>query len=506
MERDGYLRSLWQGIPAYQPVNFATGNNLYDVVIAGGGITGLTTALKLQKAGKKCLLLEAQNIGFGTTGGTTAHLNTMLDTPYNTIAKNFGEESAQMICTLARQSIELIKRNIQEYYIECEFEEQPGYLFAADEAQEKELPAIYEASKKAGVEIDWSNEIPVPIPFIKAAKFEKQASFHPGKYITALAAAFESAGGIIIQQCRVTSVDENDIIKVICSNNEVYQANHFIYATHVPPGVNLLHFRCAPYRSYALALKLKDDQYPSGLVYDMHDPYHYYRTQVVDGEKYLIAGGEDHKTGHEENTLTCFNKLESYCRKYFNVEQVAYKWSSQYFESADGLPYIGRLPGHSDNMYVATGFGGNGIIYGTAASILLTEMIASDNGEAYAELLDPSRIKMVAGFNNFVKESADVVGQLISKLLPADKLNDFSELAAGDSKVINYDHHTVAVHKDDSGQLHALNAACTHIKCNVAWNSAEKSWDCPCHGSRFSIDGTMLTAPARKNMEKINLR
>ncbi len=278
-----------------------------------------------------------------------------------------------------------------------------------------------------------------------------------------------------------------------------------IYATHIPPGVNLLHFRCAPYRSYAMAIKLKDKNYPDGLAYDMYDPYHYYRTQVVDGETYLIAGGEDHKTAHEENTEACFTKLESYLRKYFDIEKVVFRWSSQYFEPADGLPYIGHLPGHPDNIFVATGFGGNGITYSQVAAMVLTDLLVKGESK-YEKLFDPNRIKPIAGFTNFVKEAADVVGEFFGKWFSTSKIKELADVAQGEARVVKYEGHSIALFKDESGKLHAVNPACTHINCVVGWNTAERTWDCPCHGSRFSMDGEMLTAPARKDLEKIELR
>ncbi len=282
------------------------------------------------------------------------------------------------------------------------------------------------------------------------------------------------------------------------------RAKFLIYATHVPPGVNLLHFRNAPYRSYAMAVKLKDGNYPDGLAYDMYNPYHYYRTQEVDGEKYLVAGGEDHKTAHEENTEACFTRLESYLMKYFAVEKVSFKWSSQYFEPTDGLPYIGHLPGNPKNVFVATGFGGNGITYSHVAAKVLTDLIVAGKSE-YEKLYDPNRIKPVAGFTNFVKEAADVVGKFIGDRFNKEKIKELADIARGEAKLVKYEGHSIALYKDENGNVHAVNPACTHINCMVGWNTAEKTWDCPCHGSRFDADGVMLTAPARKDLERIDL-
>lgn len=509
MKRDGACNSLWQDTTD----NFSSKktriipDQQFDVIIAGAGITGVTTGLLLQKAGKSVLIAEAQSPGFGTTGGTTAHLNTFFDTPYHVIQNRFGKKDAELVAASARQALELIRRNVEEYHIDCAYSQMPGYLFSQDKKQTTILEDIFIATQECKVDCKWSEYIPALIPFDKALSFGDQATFHPGRYLVALTAAFEEAGGVLLENCRVTNVEDTTLINIVHTTQDTYRAHHFIYATHIPPGVNLLHFRCAPYRSYVIAAKLeKKEDYPDGLLYDMADPYHYYRTQQIDGELYLIAGGEDHKTGHEHNTDMCFRKLTSHIKKYFRVKEIINQWSSQYFEPADGLPYIGHLPGHPGTIYTATGYGGNGMIFGTVAAQMLTEMISGGKSE-YEELFDPNRVKMVAGFNNFVKEAADVVGHLITKtILPSEKLKELADLAPGEARVVKYEGHNVAIYKNEKGEVYALSSACTHIKCEVAWNNAEKSWDCPCHGSRFDYAGKMLTAPARKDLTPIGIR
>jgi glycine/D-amino acid oxidase-like deaminating enzyme/nitrite reductase/ring-hydroxylating ferredoxin subunit len=506
MKRDGNCTSLWQDLTP----DFKTSNNIppsttrFDVVIVGGGITGVSTALELQKKGKSVLLCESHNLGFGTTGGTTAHINTVFESPYNQIEKDFGEKNAQLAAKAAIEACELIKSNVQEYGIDCAYKELPAWLFAQDDKQAEELDEIYEATAKAGVSVDKATEIPVNVPFKKAIIFAKQAQFHPIRYIYALATEFESLGGIIIENCMVTGVEETDVLQVHTTRGH-YRATNVVYATHIPPGVNLLHFRCAPYRSYAMAVKLRNEKdYPKGLAYDMYDAYHYFRTQVVNGQTYMIVGGEDHKTGHEDNPEMRFTKLESYVRNYYDVEEISFKWSSQYFNPTDGLAYIGHLPGHPHNIFVATGFGGNGMTYSHIAAVVLRDLILTGENE-YRKLFDPNRIKPVAGFSDFVKESADVVGHLIRTILPKEKLNELADMAPGEGKVVNYEGHAIALYKDEAGNVHALSPACSHIKCSVGWNAAEKSWDCPCHGSRYAYNGEVLTAPARKPLAVVHI-
>jgi hypothetical protein len=505
IDRDGTAASLWQGTTEkYLIKNKPKPNFHYDVIIAGGGITGISTALLLQEAGKKCIVFEANTLCFGTTSGTTAHLNTVMDTPYSAIIKNFGKENALLVAKMAREVIDHIKNNIEKYSIVCGFEETPGYMFSQDKKQQQELEDIAKICHELKVDIRFLKRVPMSVTCTKALKMAKQGKFHPTQYVHGLARAFENLGGVIVENCRVQNVDHSQNITLSTAAG-VFHANHLIFATHIPPGVNLLDLRCAPYRSYAMAFSVEKNKYPKGLFYDMYDPYHYYRSQKIGRKEFLIAGGEDHKTAHVENTIACFVKLESHIRSLFKVKEIHYRWSSQYFEPVDGLPYIGHTPGGPENIFVATGFGGNGMIYSGASAIILKKILFNEDSP-YIKLFDPNRIKPMAGFTNFVKENADTVKNWIGKFLPADKLNDFAALATGESKVIRFEDHTIALSKDEKGNLHAIDPICTHMGCSVSWNAAEKTWDCPCHGSRFSIEGKVLTGPADKDLKKIDLK
>jgi len=508
IRRDGALTSLWQDTTSREKESL-TGNRLspedssFDVVIAGGGITGLTTGLLLQESGFKCAILEANTLCFGTTGGTTAHLNTILDTPYTTIIKNFNRDTAQVVADAAKAAIAHVRSNIGKYKISCGFEMSTAYLFSQIQDQTEELHEIYEASKSLGIDIEYTHKLPVNIPMSRTVAIHGQAKFHPTHYVMGLATAFQSLGGRIIEYCPVTDAENEEPITVHTERGDI-TCTYLIYATHIPPGKNILDTRCAPYRSYAMAVTLKG-KYPEGLVYDMYDPYHYYRTQNVDGKSYFIVGGEDHKTGHEENTQACFLKLEAHIQSHFLVDQVLYKWSSQYFEPVDGIPYIGHLPGEPGNILVATGFGGNGMIYSAVSALLFKEILLKET-EKYVPVFNPNRIKPVAGFSNFVRENADVVKTWVGKLLPPDKLASFSDMAPGEGRVVKVDGDTVALYKDEQGELHAISPTCTHMGCHVTWNNMEKTWDCPCHGARYSPDGAVLTGPAVKSLENIDIR
>lgn len=505
MKRDGALESIWQATaPEYSYSKLEDDNEvIYDVIIVGGGITGLSTAYNLQKAGKKCLVADAYNIGFGTTSGTTAHLNTFFDASFDQVIKDFGIENAKLFANCGPDAISKIQKNIKECNIECDFKSLSGYIFSLDEEQDKTLENIVNGTAEVGLPIEFVSKNPYPIPFVRVAEIKDQGQFHVTKYIIGLANEFKKLGGIIAEHCRITEIKDGEVLSVV-GGGKKFKCRNVVYATHIPPGVNILHFRNAPYRTYVIAVKLKDGNYPQSLGYDLCEPYHYYRSTEIDNQTYLLIGGEDHKTGYETNTDNFFRKLESYARKYFDIEEVTYKWSSQYFESVDGLPYIGHLPGNPENVYVATGYTGNGMIFGTISSIVLSDLILTGENK-YKNLFSPSRVKPVAGFEKFVTNAADVVSSFIGDKISINKIKELSEIANGEARVINYDGNTLAIYKDENGKLHTVNSACTHIKCTVAWNSAEKTWDCPCHGSRFNVDGEMFTAPARKDLEVIHL-
>lgn len=501
MKRDSATKSIWQeGIEEHQSVNSWNKNEVYDVLIIGGGITGLTTATLLQSQGKKCILAEAHNIGFGTTGGTTAHLNTVLDNTYDQIESDFGADGAQQVAAATREAMDLVEDLVSKYEIDCDFLYQPGYLFAETEQEAEQLEKIKKASCKAGVVVSWTDHVPTPVPYKKAIRFEMQGRIHATRYIYGLAKAYEQEGGILLQHCIVKNLEKKEYYEADSSLGAI-KAKLVVYATHIPPGINLLHFRCAPYRSYATAFTVKDGKYPDGLMYDCKDPYHYYRTQAINGKEYIIAGGYDHKTGHEENTEQKFRELEAYLQNHYEVESFDYKWSSQYFQSADGLPYIGLLPGYND-VYVGTGYSGNGITLGSLAGKMISDLIVKCENE-YAKLFNPTRIKPVAGFMDFVKENADVISKFIGMRFSYEKIASLAELAPGEAVLADWEDKKVALYKDETGRIHALDPVCPHAKCIVAWNNAEKSWDCPCHGSRFSCNGTLLTGPARRGLTQL---
>jgi len=506
MNRDSRTTSLWQDskLPVH-PSRKAAATS-FDVIIIGGGITGITTALMLQQAGKSCLLLEAHNIGFGTTSGTTAHLNTVLDTPYSDIAGNFGKKGAVLTAKAARKAINIIRDNITQFAIDCDFTTCNGYMYAADEKEAEQLKKMADAAEKAGIETRSTTSFPGPMPYKEAVCFPEQACFNPLKYLSALTEAFIAAGGTIQEQAQVNKTEESGSILLVYTDSQTYSAGHVVHATHTPMGINIMTFRLAPYRSYVIAARLEDENlYPDDLIYDLQDPYHYYRTAIgEDGKKVLIAGGSDHKTGQAENTEAVFRELEAYVRNFYPVKEVAYRWSSQYYEPADGLPYIGHFPGGGTQEYVATGFSGNGMIFGTLSGKIISDLIIKGESQ-YADLFAPSRIKPVAGFKNFIRENANVIKHFITDRLSIQEIEELAALAGNEGAIVQYQESRIALYKDINGRISALDPACRHAGCIVQWNNSEQSWDCPCHGARYGTDGTVLNGPATDPLKEIKI-
>ena len=500
IKRDSASKSPWQetAIPLgmiQQPAD----NTVYDALIIGGGITGITTALLLQKQGKRCLLVEGHNLGFGTTGGTTAHINTFFDSTYPEIESAFGEDAAKLVANAGKEAIEMISSLVNTYQIDCDLETKKAYLFSQNEKESKQLMEILNSALNAGVEVTQVKQNGVPIEFHRTLEFTGQAQLHPTKYIFALAEEFVKIGGIIIDQTFINDVKTKDGIHTANADQRYFKASNVIYATHIPPGINQFNFRCAPYRSYVLGVRLTSEvDYPPELAYDMQEPYHYFRTHTINGEKLLIIGGEDHKTGHEDPEQA-FKNLEEYAYTYFDIKQIAFRWSSQYYVPVDGLPYIGSMSGGEDSIFVATGFNGNGITWGTIAAKVISDAIVGKEN-AYADLFKPSRMKPVAGFTEFVKENADVAYHFIADRFNTEELDSITELEKEEGKVVDFKGEKIAVYKDKNGIITALHPTCTHAGCTVKFNAAEKSWDCPCHGGRFGIDGKVISGPPREDL------
>jgi glycine/D-amino acid oxidase-like deaminating enzyme/nitrite reductase/ring-hydroxylating ferredoxin subunit len=500
-----YTNSVWSEATPAPPYPPLAGNVTVDVAVVGGGVTGITAALLLARAGRRVAVVEARRIGKGESGKTTAHLTEALDVPYHTLISRFGLAGARLAAAGQRAAIERIAAFTEECAIECDFQRVSGFAYAETSGERAALEREAAAVRRLGLNAALVERAPLPFPIAGALRFENQATIHPRVYLQGLERAFVTLGGRIFEDTQVVAIDEGDPCRVI-SDRGVVAARDVIVAAHVPI-VNrvLLHAKLAAYRSYVVGIDLTGDAgIGDGLYWDMADPYHYIRAHTIGGRRFLIVGGEDHKVGEADDTTAPFERLESYVRVRFgrDVAPTDYRWSGQIVVSADGLPYVGRNS-MSHDVFVATGYGGNGITQGTLAATVLADEICG-LANPLAELLDATRIKPFASAGAVLAENLDYPKHMLADRLPGSIEEGAEALAAippGEGQVLSLGGERLAVYRNANGQLGALSAKCTHLGCLVHWNTTEKSWDCPCHGSRFDPHGRVLNGPAVNALE-----
>jgi glycine/D-amino acid oxidase-like deaminating enzyme/nitrite reductase/ring-hydroxylating ferredoxin subunit len=471
----------------------------FDVAVLGGGITGVTTALLLKLAGKKVALLEARRIGSGVTSGTTGHLTEVLDTRYRELENRFGADGAALVAASSRAAIEQIAKLEEETEAGSGFRRVPGYLFSEDENERDALAEELACMRRAGLSAT-AAEVPLPLPIQAGIRIDDQAEFHPLDYLLSLAARIPGDGSQVFERTRVHNVDEGEPCRVHSANGPSLRADNVVIATHSPLNQVVLQTKVAQYRSYVVSGTVSNA--PHGLFWDTSDPYHYVRSYRVGKRTELIVGGEDHKTGDEEHADAPFERLTAYAAR-IGLKKPRFRWSSQVVEPVDGLPFIGKNAG-AEHVYVATGFSGNGLTFGTLAAMILRDAcIGATN--PFAEVYDPKRLKPFTRLSSYLSENVDFPLHLLSDALKAPTARSLDEIASGDGKIVRVQGRRVAAYRDENGRLHTVSPICTHMGCHVAFNSTEKSWDCPCHGSRFSVDGSVLDGPANTALERIKL-
>ncbi|MBL9037603.1 MAG: FAD-dependent oxidoreductase [Archangium sp.] len=467
-----------------------------DVVIVGGGITGLTSALLLKRAGKRVAVLEARHILDGVSGATTAHLTQMLDTRYHVLEDRFGEEGTRQVAASNAAAIELIELITRELKIDCGFARVPGFLFAETQAQRDELEEELHAVLRAGMNAAAQGAPPLPFPVKLAVRVENQAQLHPLKYLVPIAHEIHSHGSFVIEHAPVTAVHDGTPCSVETSTGLTVTAPQVIIATHSPLNRVLLLTKLAHYRSYVISGPVPKAM--DGLLWDMADPYHYVRTHQTRRGPQLVIGGEDHKTGQEPDTEGAFERLTEYAKRYRMVP--TRRWSAQVVETVDGLPFIGRNSG-STNVLAATGFSGNGFTFGTLAAMILTDRVLG-RPNPWTDLYDATRIKPLASLKSYITENIDFPFYFVSGAIKPPDVLSVADVGVNEGKIVRVDGKQLAVFRDGGGDLHAVSSVCTHLGCHVGFNSAQKSWDCPCHGSRFSVDGEVLDGPAVKPLQR----
>jgi glycine/D-amino acid oxidase-like deaminating enzyme/nitrite reductase/ring-hydroxylating ferredoxin subunit len=491
-------------IPTPVPLTVDTST---QVCVVGAGIAGTMTAYLLAKAGKSVVLLDRLGIGGGETGRTTAHLSNALDRRYYRLARLHGKEGARFAAASHTAAIDRLEAIAREEGIDCDFQRLDGYLFVPSGKSLDELKRERDAACEAGL---YDLEIVARAPLTSfdtgpALRFPRQAQFHPLKFLAGLAQATERLGGRIYGDAFVNEVHGGPGAFVRTSRGTRVLAEAIVVATNVPfNDWVVIHTKQAPYRTYAIGLRIPRSIVPRALYWDTLDPYHYVRVHDFPGEpqsELLIVGGEDHKTGQHKQTSEAHEKLEAWTRSRFPAAgAVAFRWSGQVVEPVDGLAYIGRNPGDAPNVHIATGDAGMGMTHGAIAGMLLTDLICGRTNP-WQGLYDPSR-KWTSNLREYASENLNVAAQYFD-WVTGGEVNSVQDIPSGSGAVVREGFSKICAYRDERGVLHRHSAVCPHLGCIVGWNATEHSWDCPCHGSRFDALGHVIQGPAASDLAPV---
>jgi glycine/D-amino acid oxidase-like deaminating enzyme/nitrite reductase/ring-hydroxylating ferredoxin subunit len=487
-----------------------------DVVVVGAGIAGMTTAYLLAREGKRVVVLDDGPIGGSMTGRTTAHLVNALDDRYYELERLHGEDGARLAAASHSAAIDRIEAIIKEEGINCEFERLDGYLFAPPDESKEQLENELKATHRAGLtEIEMVERAPIKdFDTGKALRFPNQAQFHPLQYLTGLARAIRRDGGRIYTKTHAEKIEGGKAsARVETTDGRIITAFSIVVATNTPVNDRFaIHTKQAPYITYVIGARVPRGSVTKALYWDTPDPYHYVRIESINAknkdtgevEEYdvLIVGGQDHKTGQADDANKRFGWLERWTRTRFPmIEGIEFQWSGQVMEPVDGLAFIGRNPMDEDNVFIATGDSGNGMTHGTIAGILLTDLIMGRTNE-WEKLYDPTR-KTLKALPEFASENLNVAAQYADLVTPGD-VDSADEIKPGEGAIVRHGLKKVATYRDDSGTIHERSAVCVHLGCIVDWNSKEKTWDCPCHGSRYDAYGKVFQGPANSDLSYLH--
>lgn len=482
-----------------------------DVLIVGGGMTGITTAYLLKKAGLKVALIERDRCAQLDTGNTTAHLTCVTDLRLRQLVKSFGRDHAQAVWDAGLAGIEQIQEIINAEKISCEFKRVPGYLHASLDGKKNESRELKREAELAN-ELGFSAEFVSAVPVYKrpGIRFANQAKFHPLMYLAELVTRIPGRGSHVFERTEAKEFEAKGKKSIrVKANGQNITCKDVVIATDVPlTGVSniasaaLFQTKMTPYTSYAIGAKLPKHTAPDASLWDTSSPYYYLRIDNYRQHSYAIFGGLDHKTGQAKNTKLFFDKLEKKLRQYLPQAKVDRRWSGQVIESHDGLPLIGETTEH---QYVATGYSGNGITFGTLSAMMICDAIMGRKNP-WRDLFAPQRKQIHGGVWNYLSENMEYPYYMIKDRMTSSEGKSLRSLKRNQGKILKLDGKRVAAYRDKQGHTTVLSPVCTHLGCIVHWNDAESSWDCPCHGSRFGCTGKVIAGPAETPLKPIKTK
>jgi len=476
-----------------------------DVGIVGGGITGLTAAYLLKRAGKTVAVIDRDRLGGVDTGHTTAHVTCVTDADLSDLVADFGRDHAQATWDAGLAAIAEIDTIVENESIDCHWDWVPGYKFAAlDGDAQKEADRL---RKEAAIARDLGFEVTFldAVPFFNRPGIEVsgQARFHPRRYLAALASLVDGDGSHVHEHTESEEIVDDPL--AIKAGGHTISCDHVIIATHTPlmgktniVSATTFQSKLFLYSTYVIAGRVPRDTVPDALFWDTADPYHYLRLDRHRDYDVVIFGGQDHKTGQADDTESCYAALQRTLTGLIPNIDITHRWSGQVIETADGLPFIGET---SSRQFIGTGYAGNGMTFGTVAALMARDSVLGRRNP-WDDLFDPGRTKVMAGAWDYVKENADYPYYLLKDRLTGPDGKSLRELRRGEGRILDLKGERVAAWRSPAGRVTMLSPTCTHMGCEVDWNEAESTWDCPCHGSRFKPTGAVLSGPAESPLEK----
>jgi glycine/D-amino acid oxidase-like deaminating enzyme/nitrite reductase/ring-hydroxylating ferredoxin subunit len=482
-----------------------------DVAIVGGGITGITAAYLFKQAGQRVALLDRAQFAAVDTGHTTAHLTCVTDLRLQSMARIFGRDHTKAVWDAGAAAMDQILTLIRHEDIACDFHWVPGFLhapLAIESDRTRDIKRLRREAKLAR-ELGIAAEYVTGIRLLEApaVRFPRQAIFHPRKYLAALLKTIPGDGSQVFESSAVDRIAEDPLTVHVGAHR--IRCRYVVLATHTPlSGATgflkalLFQTKLYLYTSYALGARVLSGLIPEGCYWDTGDPYDYIRVEPREGHDYVIYGGEDHKTGQEGDTGAAFARLEHRLRKLVPAAEVTHRWSGQVIETNDGLPFIGETAPH---QFAATGFSGNGMTFGTLGAMMAVDaMLGRKN--PWQDLFAPNRRTVRGGTLDYLRENKDYPFYLVRDWLGGSEGESVDAVARGEGRILQLEGKKVAAYRDETGKLSLCSPVCTHLQCIVAWNSAERTWDCPCHGSRFQPTGEVISGPAEEPLAKVKLR
>jgi glycine/D-amino acid oxidase-like deaminating enzyme/nitrite reductase/ring-hydroxylating ferredoxin subunit len=493
--------SIWVSSTEGPELPTLEGRHTADVAVVGGGIVGIATAYRLKEAGLRVSVVEADRILTGTTGHTTAKLTAGHGLIYTHLEKHFGEPDAKRYAEASEWGIAEVERLSTELGIDCDFERRANVVYSEEDGEIETLQEEAAAAERAGLAASFRDTLDLPYPVAGAVQVSGEAQYHPRKLLLELAARLPGDGSQIYESSRVTGIQDGNPCVLKTSAGRI-EAKHVVLATNMSIlHRGLLYARAFPKRHYVIAGPA--EHMPDHMYLSTESSPHSIRTVPLFGERVLLVAGESHSVGEKNDTEACYRRLVDWATARFGLKEVQYRWSAQDWYSADKVPLIGPISPGSRRISTATGFGGWGMAPGIAASRILADRIL-ETKNPWASLYSPRRAKLAAA-PKLVEENTKVAIRRTADMLPLPA-GSVKDLAPGEGDVVRYHGKKVAAYRDPAGHVHAVSAKCTHLGCDVEWNGAERSWDCPCHGSRFGTDGSVLSGPATKPLERRDVR